>query len=119
MATGAPRSPEDEAQNRWFFTREQLLNSPSRSDGVDVEKELTYRQQAASLIKNMGDSLKVYVSRIATVNFIFHGSGRVQQFRAVFASLEPLEVLYFYRDLCLPLATKNWLKRSVILGQSF
>ena len=61
MATGAPRSPEDEPQNRWFFTREQLLNSPSRSDGVDVEKELAYRQQAASLIKNMGDHLKVYV----------------------------------------------------------
>ena len=33
-----------------LFTKEQLQNSPSRADGVDLEKELSYRQQAASLI---------------------------------------------------------------------
>lgn len=55
----APRPCEEEPPKRWFFTKEQLLNSPSRPDGVDPEKELAYRQQAAGLIKNMGDSLKV------------------------------------------------------------
>jgi hypothetical protein len=46
---------------RWYFSREELANSPSRGDGVDPEKELRYRQDAASLIQDMGPKLNLWV----------------------------------------------------------
>lgn len=51
---------EKDPKNRWLFTREELVNSPSRADGVDPDKELSYRQQAANMIHDMGQRLQVY-----------------------------------------------------------
>lgn len=48
------------ASSRWFFTREQLENTPSRRCGVEADMELSYRQQAANLIQEMGQRLNVY-----------------------------------------------------------
>lgn len=45
---------------RWYFSREQLENSPSRRFGLDPDKELSYRQQAANLLQDMGQRLNVY-----------------------------------------------------------
>ena len=47
-------------RDRWYFTKEELENSPSRKCGIDAEKEHAYRQQAANLIQDMGQKLKVY-----------------------------------------------------------
>lgn len=47
-------------QEKWYFTRDQLINSPSRKCGLDADKELAYRQQAANLIQDMGQRLQVY-----------------------------------------------------------
>ncbi|XP_045508434.1 cyclin-T-like isoform X2 [Colias croceus] len=47
------------AQEKWYFTKEQLQNSPSRKCGLDADKELAYRQQAANLIQDMGQRLQV------------------------------------------------------------
>lgn len=47
-------------EERWYFTKEQLNNSPSRRCGIDAEKELSYRQQGANLIQDMGQRLQVY-----------------------------------------------------------
>ncbi|OXB74647.1 UNVERIFIED_CONTAM: hypothetical protein H355_016360 [Colinus virginianus] len=48
------------AASRWFFSREQLDNTPSRRCGVEADKELSYRQQAANLIQDMGQRLNVF-----------------------------------------------------------
>ncbi|MGH0148993.1 UNVERIFIED_CONTAM: hypothetical protein FKN15_021177 [Acipenser sinensis] len=48
------------SSSRWFFTREQLETTPSRRSGVEPDKELSYRQQAANLIQDMGQRLNVY-----------------------------------------------------------
>lgn len=48
--------------SRWFFSRERLENTPSRHCGVEADKELSYRQQAANLIQDMGQRLNVYPS---------------------------------------------------------
>lgn len=48
------------ADERWYFTREQLANTPSRKFGIDADKELSYRQQAANFIQDMGQRLVVY-----------------------------------------------------------
>lgn len=44
---------------RWYFTKNELMNSPSRADGVDFDKELSYRQLTASMIQEMGHRLKL------------------------------------------------------------
>jgi cyclin T len=48
--------------DKWYFTKEQLENTPSRRAGITAEKELSYRQQAATLIQDMGQRLSVYPS---------------------------------------------------------
>lgn len=49
-----------ENANNWYFTKEQLATTPSRRSGVDFNKELSYRQQAANFIQDMGQRLQVY-----------------------------------------------------------
>jgi len=49
------------ADEKWYFTKEQLANSPSRKCGIDADKELSNRQQAANFIQDMGQRLVVYV----------------------------------------------------------
>lgn len=58
MASGSSSSG-DNKDSRWYFTVEQLQNSPSRSQGIDAEKEIDLRQQAAYLIQEMGQRLRV------------------------------------------------------------
>lgn len=55
------------ASSRWFFTREQLENTPSRRCGVEADEELSHRQQAANLIQDMGQRLNVYPFLIAAL----------------------------------------------------
>lgn len=49
-------------EDKWYFTKEQLENTPSRRAGIPADKELSYRQQAATLIQDMGQRLSVYPS---------------------------------------------------------
>ncbi|CAB1336667.1 unnamed protein product [Coregonus sp. 'balchen'] len=58
MAASFP-SPSATNNNKWYFTREQIENSPSRRAGLDPDKELSYRQQAANLLQDMGQRLNV------------------------------------------------------------
>ncbi|XP_039335867.1 cyclin-T2 isoform X2 [Saimiri boliviensis] len=60
------------ASSRWFFTREQLENTPSRRCGVEADKELSYRQQAANLIQEMGQRLNVSQLTINTAIVYMH-----------------------------------------------
>uniref|UniRef100_A0A8C5R858 Cyclin T2 n=1 Tax=Leptobrachium leishanense TaxID=445787 RepID=A0A8C5R858_9ANUR len=62
------RSPD----NRWFFTREQLDSSPSRRCGLEADAELSYRQQAANLIQDMGQRLTVSQLTINTAIVYMH-----------------------------------------------
>ncbi|KAG8432238.1 hypothetical protein GDO86_016758 [Hymenochirus boettgeri] len=62
------RSPD----SRWFFTREHLENSPSRKCGVEADKELSYRQQAANLVQDMGQRLNVSQLTINTAIVYMH-----------------------------------------------
>uniref|UniRef100_A0A8C1INQ7 Cyclin T2b n=1 Tax=Cyprinus carpio TaxID=7962 RepID=A0A8C1INQ7_CYPCA len=52
-----------QGSSKWLFTREQLENTPSRRCGVESDRELSYRQQAANLIQDMGQRLNVYPSQ--------------------------------------------------------
>lgn len=43
----------------WYFTAEDLANSPSRRYGITPDQELSYRQMTAYLIQDMGQRLQV------------------------------------------------------------
>uniref|UniRef100_A0A8B9GVA8 Cyclin T2 n=1 Tax=Astyanax mexicanus TaxID=7994 RepID=A0A8B9GVA8_ASTMX len=60
------------SSTRWFFTREQLDNTPSRRCGVEADRELSYRQQAANLIQDMGQRLNVSQLTINTAIVYMH-----------------------------------------------
>lgn len=55
------RSLPANCNNKWYYTRQQIDNSPSRRAGLDPDKELSYRQQAANLLQDMGQRLNVYL----------------------------------------------------------
>lgn len=48
------------ADEKWYFTKEQIQCAPSRKYNYDVDKELSCRQQAANFIQDMGQRLQVY-----------------------------------------------------------
>ncbi|KAM6472797.1 cyclin-T1 isoform 4-T4 [Liasis olivaceus] len=65
---------------RWYFTREQLARSPSWRLGLDPDKELSYRQQAANLLQDMGQRLNVSQLTINTAIVYMHRFYMVQSF---------------------------------------
>lgn len=60
MAAAFHSLPEN-SNNKWYYTRQQIDNNPSRRAGLDPDKELSYRQQAANLLQDMGQRLNVYL----------------------------------------------------------
>ncbi|NP_997751.1 cyclin-T2b [Danio rerio] len=58
--------------SKWLFTREQFENTPSRRCGVEPDRELSYRQQAANLIQDMGQRLNVSQLTINTAIVYMH-----------------------------------------------
>ncbi|XP_035487281.2 cyclin-T2 isoform X1 [Scophthalmus maximus] len=57
---------------KWLFTREQLDNTPSRRGGIEADRELSYRQQAANLIQDIGQRLNVSQLIINTAIVYMH-----------------------------------------------
>ncbi|XP_051565910.1 cyclin-T2-like [Myxocyprinus asiaticus] len=60
------------SSSKWFFTREQLETTPSRRSGMEPDRELSYRQQAANLIQDMGQRLNVSQLTINTAIVYMH-----------------------------------------------
>ncbi|CAG2105198.1 unnamed protein product [Medioppia subpectinata] len=58
--------------DRWYFDKQVLANTPSRRCGIDSDKELSYRQQAANLIQDMGQRLHVSQLCINTAIVYMH-----------------------------------------------
>lgn len=56
----------------WYFTTEQLGNSPSRRCGIKSDDELHYRQMTAYLIQEMGQRLQVSQLCINTAIVYMH-----------------------------------------------
>ncbi|XP_067647753.1 cyclin-T isoform X2 [Eurosta solidaginis] len=64
--------PEKEKDSHWYFSSEQLSNSPSRRQGIDADTELSYRQMTAYLIQEMGQRLQVSQLCINTAIVYMH-----------------------------------------------
>ncbi|KAF6715125.1 Cyclin-T1 [Oryzias melastigma] len=59
---------------------EEIDNNPSRRAGLDPDKELSYRQQAANLIQDMGQRLNVSQLTINTAIVYMHRFYMIQSF---------------------------------------
>lgn len=60
------------ADEKWYFTKEHLANTPSRKCGYDADRELSCRQQAANFIQDMGQRLQVTQLCINTAIVYMH-----------------------------------------------
>ncbi|XP_057322615.1 cyclin-T-like [Microplitis mediator] len=78
---------------KWYFSKEELKNSPSSKDGISAEKELDHKQQAAYLINDLGKRLKlsdvcvhtaiVYLHRF----FIHHSLAKFHRYEIATAAI--------------------------------
>lgn len=55
--------------DRWYFSKEKIQNSPSIKDGIELSKELGYRQQCANLMQDIGQRLQVYIEFYINILF--------------------------------------------------
>lgn len=102
----------------WIFSKEELQNTPSRKCGIDAEKELAYRQQAASMIQDMGQRLQVYpwliMKACSPAIFAFSFtifSGVFYQIFKLFLTLCKLklfEVSFMIYSRWFPVRTQQW-----------
>ncbi|XP_059481871.1 cyclin-T1 isoform X2 [Neocloeon triangulifer] len=60
------------AEEKWYFSKELIASTPSRRCGIDPDRELSYRQQAANFIQDMGQRLKVTQLCINTAIVYMH-----------------------------------------------
>ncbi|XP_061571674.1 cyclin-T2-like [Cololabis saira] len=65
---------------KWLFAREQLDSTPSRRCGLEADRELSYRQQAANLIQDIGQRLNVSQLIINTAIVYMHRFYMVHSF---------------------------------------
>ncbi|KAK7909609.1 hypothetical protein WMY93_014293 [Mugilogobius chulae] len=80
VMAAAFRALPTNSNNKWYFTRQQIDNNPSRRAGLDPDKELSYRQQAANLLQDMGQRLNVSQLTINTAIVYMHRFYMVQSF---------------------------------------
>ncbi|KAJ7546085.1 hypothetical protein O6H91_08G024200 [Diphasiastrum complanatum] len=72
LVNGKLEEPEYSSSN-WYFTRDEIeKNSPSRRDGVDVNKETYFRKSYCTFLQDLGMRLKVPQITIATATVMCH-----------------------------------------------
>lgn len=71
-------TPKDDC---WFFKEETVRNSPSVRDGMDHARELSYRQQCASYIQDIGQRLDTTQIVINTAIVYMHRFYMVRSFQ--------------------------------------
>ncbi|KAF8788736.1 Cyclin-T1 like protein [Argiope bruennichi] len=79
--------------NKWYFSKDRLENTPSRKHDVDSARELSYRQQAANFIQDMGQRLQLSQLCINTAImymqrfYVFHSFTEVHRNKLSIAAL--------------------------------
>ena len=48
----------------WYFSKEGLLRTPSRLDGIDYTTEIRYRREGTRFIMNCGNRMRLYPNLI-------------------------------------------------------
>jgi hypothetical protein len=81
VSSPSPTTQLTSSDSRWIFPAEKIINSPSRSDGMSIEDELTERQQAALFITDLGALLKVNQLCMNTAIIYMHRFFMIHSFK--------------------------------------
>ncbi|RMX40731.1 hypothetical protein pdam_00015962 [Pocillopora damicornis] len=65
----------------WYFSKEGLLRTPSRLDGIDYMTEIRYRREGTRFIMNCGNRMRLRYDTMATGAVYFHRFYMVQSFK--------------------------------------
>lgn len=65
----------------WYFSKEGLLRTPSRLDGIDYTTEIRYRREGTRFIMNCGNRMRLRYDTMATGAVYFHRFYMVQSFK--------------------------------------
>ncbi|XP_015109051.1 cyclin-T [Diachasma alloeum] len=83
-----------ERGGRWFFTREQLADTPSRRAGMEADREARYRRQAVNFIRHVGQKLALPQLWINTASILMHRFFMYQSFTRFDRNVLSLAVLF-------------------------
>jgi len=72
MSSERKSSPHIPIISPWFFTKEELQNTPSRRDGVSEAAEMQQRRKTCAFISDAGQKLRLPQLTIATAIVFFH-----------------------------------------------
>ncbi|CAG5074137.1 Similar to CycT: Cyclin-T (Drosophila melanogaster) [Cotesia congregata] len=81
------------ASGKWYYSKDQLENSPSLKDDIQAARELKYRQDAAELIHIMGDKLHLTNAIISSAVtymhrfYVYHSFVRFHRYPVAAASI--------------------------------
>lgn len=65
----------------WYFSKEDLLRTPSRLDGIDYMTEIRYRREGTRFIMSCGNKMRLRYDTMATGAVYFHRFYMVQSFK--------------------------------------
>ncbi|CAG5099979.1 Oidioi.mRNA.OKI2018_I69.XSR.g16785.t1.cds [Oikopleura dioica] len=81
MSSNQSRRSAKKVEERWFFSKNEIEDTPSASDGIGHYDELRYRQHAANLIQECGKQLKLAQLPINTAIVFSHRFFMVHSFK--------------------------------------
>lgn len=59
----------------WYFSKEDLLRTPSRLDGIDYMTEIRYRREGTRFIMNCGNRMRLYPFVFTDASTLAFGKG--------------------------------------------
>lgn len=65
----------------WYFSKEGLVRTPSRLDGIDYMTEIRYRREGTRFIMSCGNKMRLRYDTMATGAVYFHRFYMVQSFK--------------------------------------
>lgn len=65
----------------WYFSKEGLVRTPSRLDGIDYVTEIRYRREGTRFIMSCGNKMRLRYDTMATGAVYFHRFYMVQSFK--------------------------------------
>lgn len=91
-----------DTSNNWLFSREDLLNSPSRKDGISWENEKAIRHNSCSFILEIGKYLRrgktdntAYI-RDSAACIIFHRFFTAQSFKSQNRLVKTFHMMFYF-----------------------
>ncbi|EDV24080.1 uncharacterized protein TRIADDRAFT_27302 [Trichoplax adhaerens] len=67
----------------WYFCSNEIVNSPSRSDGIEITAECRYRREGARFIMDVGNRMNLRYETVATGIVFYHRFYMMHSFKTI------------------------------------